>query len=202
MDIGREIGDEWLDWCVEERCGLGFTGIDLARLDDDPLMIYADNAAGDLFGKRVVPKDKSLDNVELEAEVVEARDNSWLATWADSVISCSMLPEISLRCKQRPLAENVNNAGLVSSRVWSLPVSVKAREWRRRFEGRGRRRKRRMVRQDEDLSRLTETKTGGEGCKKNKDQKEYENQGELVYNRAGLPLIVPSHDLPADLFEI
>ena len=79
---------------------------------------------------------------------MEARDNSWLAAWAQSVVSCSLLPEISLRCKQRPLKENVDSTGVVRSRVWSLPVSVKAREWRKRFRGRGRRRMRRIVKQD------------------------------------------------------
>ena len=96
-----------MDSCVEERCGEGFTGVDLAGQDAGPVMIYAVNAAGDLFAKTVVPKNDALEDSELEQELVENRETAWLADWADSVVSCSLLPEISLRCRQRPVAEKV-----------------------------------------------------------------------------------------------
>ena len=63
---GREEGGEWLDSCVEDRCGVGFTEVDLARQCAGPVMIYAVNTAGDLFSKTLVPKNDALEDGELE----------------------------------------------------------------------------------------------------------------------------------------
>ena len=76
----------------------------------------------------------TLDDSELEQELVENRETAWLADWADSVVSCSLLPEISLRCRQRPVAEKL--VGTSRMRLWSLPVTVKTKDWKRRFKER------------------------------------------------------------------
>ena len=178
---GREAGGEWLDSCVEERCALGFTGVDLARVDAGPVMIYAVNAAGDLFAKSVVPKNDTLDDTELEHELVEIRENSWLADWGDSVVSCSLLPEISLRCKQRPVKEKLNKNGVVCTREWSMPVTVKTKEWRRRF---GYRRKKLYKKQNDD-----ESASQGEVGEK------------IAISRAGLPRL-SSSTWPPELYEV
>ena len=43
---------------MEERCAPGFKGVDLARVEAGPVMIYAINTAGDSFAKTVVPKNE------------------------------------------------------------------------------------------------------------------------------------------------
>ena len=57
---GRTVarGGEWPGSCVEERCAPGFKGVDLARVEAGPVMIYAINTAGDSFAKTVVPKNE------------------------------------------------------------------------------------------------------------------------------------------------
>ena len=62
------------------------------------------NAAGDIFAKTVVPKTDTLYDSELEQELMENLETAWLADCADSVVSSSLLPEMSLKCRQRPVA--------------------------------------------------------------------------------------------------
>jgi len=109
---------------------VGFTGVDLARgQSSGPVMIYAVNAAGDLFAKTIVPKGDIFEDSELDQEMVETRDTAWLDAWADSVVSCSLLPEISLKCRQKQIETTP------TFREWSLPVTVKSKRWRNRFRG-------------------------------------------------------------------
>jgi len=66
---------------------------------------------------------------EPEQELVETRETAWLDAWANSVVSCALLPEMSLKYRQRPLVGTEKN----SYREWSLPVTLKTKRWRKRF---------------------------------------------------------------------
>merc|ERR1712115_172093 len=76
----------------------------------------------------IVPKDDSKDDSTLDQELVEEREDLWLAKWAESVVSCSLLPELKTTCSQRPSKEHLNRNGAMCSRV-----TLKTKEWRRRF---------------------------------------------------------------------
>jgi len=154
--------------------------VDLARMDDDPFVIYAVNAAGDLFAKTIVPSDDSIDDPELEKELVEKREDSWLATWADSVVGCSQLPRIVLKTNHRLLKENYCNGGVTSR----PPVTVKTKQWREKFRGRRKKWKGTESQGQDDQTPSTIS------------------EKYFVYNQEGLPHLSHNSDLPADFHAI
>ena len=70
---------------------------------------------------------------------MENRETAWPADWADSAMGCSLLPDSSLRCRQRPVAEKVLRGKWEAGRTlreWNLPVTVKTKDLRRSFKQR------------------------------------------------------------------
>jgi hypothetical protein len=101
------------------------------------------------------------------------------------VVNCSLLPEISLRCRQRPVTENLVGTNRV--RQWSLPVRVKTKDWKRRFKER---KMKRIAASKETQTDLVENVEGAD-----------EFIGERVsIQKAGLPRMATSN-WPPEIYE-
>ena len=126
---GRALAGEWLDVAVEERVGLPFTGIDLAPDKSGNIVIFAVNAAGDVFGKKIYLEEGygEVESYETNQEI-----DLWLNNWADAVISKSFLPQVTLNQSSLHKTEKLKDCG------HRVPVFVQSKSWKKRLRGKKR----------------------------------------------------------------
>ena len=125
---GRSLAGEWLDAAVEERAGLPFTGLDLAQDKSGNVIVYAVNAVGDIFGKKLHRED-GYDYNEDHGEDTSLETDHWLTRWAEAVVSKSFLPQITLSNVQ---AESRTKLTKRSYR-FDLPIYKQSKSWKERF---------------------------------------------------------------------
>jgi hypothetical protein len=139
----RELGGDWLDAPVEERCGVPFTGMAVAEEADGSVVVYASNALGDLFGKQLVRGEVAAEDVAVEEEVVARREEAWLEEWGEGVASGALLPRPRLMADTRLTNRRVGRFGSCMVKPgedleWALPCTARTAAWAAREPGRER----------------------------------------------------------------
>jgi len=103
---------------------LGFTGYDVAEDKDGNIVLYAINALGDLFGKKLVVNEDNLDiDVDDDDDPDGAATDEVLEKWAKNVVSNSYLPEQQLNFHNYLLFQTA------STRTWAIPITIKSKPW-------------------------------------------------------------------------
>ena len=132
IEKGRDMGEEWLDSYIEERCAVDFTGIDLAIEDNGDVGIYTVNAVGDLFAKTVEPireNDSGEFSSILEPELVETRESTWLEHWGQSVAQQSFLSKpVFGSVMDRVIVEAKDNLDILNTRRGKKKASIEAKK--------------------------------------------------------------------------
>merc|ERR1712142_909083 len=133
VEKGRDMGEEWLDSYMENRCAVDFTGIDIAIEENGDIGIYAVNAVGDLFAKSLEPLHEENDSGEfssiLEPELVETRESVWLEHWGQSVAQQSFLSRpVFGSVTDRVIVQSKDNMDILNTRRGRRKASIAAKK--------------------------------------------------------------------------
>jgi len=128
---GRDLGGEWLDFSVEDRCGIPFTGMDMKREEDGSTILYAVNAIGDLFGKILSHKKDVEDSSTIDMDGVETQEDTWLKIWGESVAECSLMPKVMLLAN---LEDRDKCTSTLKKKKIHLPISFREYRYRKKYE--------------------------------------------------------------------
>ena len=128
---GRDLGGEWLDNCVEDRCAIPFTGIDMNREEDGSTILYAVNAIGDLFAKILSHKKDVEYSSIIDIDAIEAQEDTWLKIWGESVVECSLMPKVILLAN---FEDRDKRTSTTKKKKIHLPISFRSYCYRKKFE--------------------------------------------------------------------